>query len=98
MAKKERTIREPHGETKYIKGPDGPLSYRITSGRLTRQSPERAGLWARIEADVLARNEVSPVDMYAWGSCTREDGSTYEDVVRVRFAEDWSVAAIEEVP
>jgi hypothetical protein len=93
----KRVIHEPHGEPKYLSGPDGVLCYRITSDKLTRDNPDRAGLWARIEADVLARNEAHPVDMYTWAIGEREDGSEFEDLVRVRFTEDWTVASIEQV-
>lgn len=99
--KKSRHIREPHGETKYLKGPDGQiLRYRVTSDPLTAPGPKRAALLARVEADVLARNEVEPVDMYVCGGEIKyADGSRKSGpLTRIRFDENWIVVAIEEVP
>lgn len=90
--KTTRTIKEPHGETKYLKGPDGQvLRYRVTSGKLTIPGTHRDALLARVEADVLARNESEPVDMYAWARATFEDGGESDQLVRLRFDDEWIV-------
>lgn len=94
----KRVILDPHGEPKYVMGPGGVLSYRITSDKLTRDNPDRDALWARIKTDVLARNEATPVDMYVWSIYTLDDGTKGEGLARVRFDENWIVESVELVP